>query len=76
MEHIDVVKRAGLKVRAVDSSPLALLRAVPPGGEGLEVVVSLGINWLLSLFVRGRHPGSCGRSREGTRASPGRGKRA
>ncbi len=56
MEHIDVVKRAGLKVRAVDSSPLALLRAVPPGGEGLEVVVSLGAQLVVVAVREGTTP--------------------
>jgi type IV pilus assembly protein PilM len=56
MEHIDVVRRAGLKVRAVDSSPLALLRAVPPGGEGLEVVVSLGAQLVVVAVREGTTP--------------------
>lgn len=43
-DEIAVVRRAGLRVKAVDASPLGLLRAVPPGeGEDpLEAVVSLG----------------------------------
>ena len=56
MDHIRVVKRAGLKVRAVDSSPLALLRAVPPGSEGLEVVVSLGAHLVVVAVRQGTTP--------------------
>ncbi len=56
MEHIEVVERAGLKVRAVDSSALALLRAVPPGGEGLEVVVSLGAQLVVVAVREGTTP--------------------
>lgn len=42
-QTMDVVTKAGLRARAVDASPLALLRAIPPGpGGGLEAVVSLG----------------------------------
>jgi type IV pilus assembly protein PilM len=51
-EHIRVVKKAGLRVRAVDSSPLALLRAVPaPSGGGMEAIVSVGAN-LVAVVVR------------------------
>jgi type IV pilus assembly protein PilM len=56
MEHMDVVKRAGLRVRAVDSSPLALLRAVPPGADGLEVVVSLGAQLIVVAVREGTTP--------------------
>ena len=56
MDHIRVVKRAGLKVRAVDSSPLALLRAVPPGGDDLEVVVSLGAQLVVVAVRQGATP--------------------
>jgi type IV pilus assembly protein PilM len=56
MDHIRVVKRSGLKVRAVDSSPLALLRAIPPGGEGLEVVVSLGAQLVVVAVRQGARP--------------------
>ena len=56
MDHIDVVRRAGLKVRAVDSSPLALLRAVPPAGDGLEVVVSLGAQLVVVAVRQGTTP--------------------
>lgn len=53
-DEITVAKRAGLAVRAVDASALALLRAVPPpsgGGEGLDAVVSLGAH-LVVVAVR------------------------
>ena len=56
MDHIRAVKRAGLKVKAVDSSPLALLRAVPPGSEGLEVVVSLGAQLVVVAVRDGSTP--------------------
>jgi type IV pilus assembly protein PilM len=56
MDHIRVVRRAGLKVRAVDSSPLALLRAVPPGSGGLEVVVSLGAQLVVVAVRQGTTP--------------------
>jgi type IV pilus assembly protein PilM len=51
LDHIAAAKRAGLKVRAVDSSPLALLRAVPPKGGRVEAVVSLGAQ-LVVVAVR------------------------
>lgn len=43
-DEIAVVRRAGLRVKAVDASPLGLLRAVPPaeGQDALDAVVSLG----------------------------------
>jgi type IV pilus assembly protein PilM len=51
-EHIGVVRKAGLRVRAVDSSPLALVRAVPaPSGGGLEAIVSVGAQ-LMVVVVR------------------------
>jgi type IV pilus assembly protein PilM len=56
MDHIRVVQRSGLKVRAVDSSPLALLRAIPPGGDGLEVVVSLGAQLVVVAVRQGATP--------------------
>ena len=52
LEHIGAVRRAGLRVRAVDSSPLALLRAVPaPTGGGLGAIVSVGAQ-LVAVVVR------------------------
>jgi type IV pilus assembly protein PilM len=56
MDYIRVVKRSGLKVKAVDSSPLALLRAIPPGGDGLEVVVSLGAQLVVVAVRQGATP--------------------
>jgi type IV pilus assembly protein PilM len=51
-EAINVARRAGLRVRAVDSSPLALLRAVPcQDGHDLECVVSIGAH-LVVVAVR------------------------
>ena len=56
-EAIAVVKRAGLRVRAVDPSPLALLRAVPPSpGGGLEAVVSLGAHLVVVGVRQGTTP--------------------
>jgi type IV pilus assembly protein PilM len=56
MDHIRVVQRSGLKVRAVDSTPLALLRAIPPKGDGLEVVVSLGAQLVVVAVRQGATP--------------------
>lgn len=57
VDHIKVVKRAGLRVRAVDSSPLALLRALPgPDGGGLEAVVSLGAQLVVVAVRQGLVP--------------------
>ncbi len=56
-EAIAVVKRAGLRVRAVDPSPLALLRAVPPSpGGGIEAVVSLGAHLVVVGVRQGMTP--------------------
>ena len=56
-EAIAVVKRAGLRVRAVDPSPLALLRAVPPSpGGGIEAVVSLGAHLVVVGVRQGTTP--------------------
>jgi type IV pilus assembly protein PilM len=56
-EAITVVKRAGLRVRAVDPSPLALLRAVPPSpGGGLEAVVCLGAQLVVVGVRQGTTP--------------------
>jgi len=56
-EAIAVVKRAGLRVRAVDPSPLALLRAVPPSpGGGLEAVISLGAHLVVVGVRQGTTP--------------------
>jgi type IV pilus assembly protein PilM len=56
MDHINVVKGAGLRVRAVDSSPLALLRAFPPDDGGLEVIVSLGAQLVVVAVRQGSTP--------------------
>lgn len=51
-EALGVVSKAGLRARAIDASPLAMLRAIPPGpGGGLEAVVSLGAQ-LVTVGVR------------------------
>jgi type IV pilus assembly protein PilM len=52
-EQIAVVSKAGLRVRAVDASPLALLRAVPPadGDDVLDAVISIG-SQLVVVAVR------------------------
>ncbi len=55
-DHINVVKRAGLKVRAVDSSPLALLRAYPPADDSLEVIVSVGAQLVVVAVRQGATP--------------------
>jgi len=56
-EAIAVVRRAGLRVRAVDASPLALLRAVPPSpGGGLEAVVCLGAHLVVVGVRQGTTP--------------------
>ena len=54
--HMATLKAAGLKAGAIDASPLALLRVVPPGGgggegSGLETVVSIGAE-LTTVAVR------------------------
>jgi hypothetical protein len=57
VDHIEVVRRAGLRVRAVDSSPLALLRALPaPPGGGLEAVVSVGADLIVVAVREGLVP--------------------
>ena len=56
MDHIEVVRRAGLKVRAVDSSPLALLRAYPHNDGGLEAIVSLGAQLVVVAVREGTTP--------------------
>jgi type IV pilus assembly protein PilM len=56
MDHIEVVRRAGLKVRAVDSSPLALLRAYPTDDEDLEAIVSLGAQLVVVAVRQGNTP--------------------
>ncbi|MGH9104400.1 MAG: type IV pilus assembly protein PilM [Acidimicrobiales bacterium] len=57
LDHINVVRRAGLRVRAVDSSPLALLRAFPvPEGGGLEAVVCLGAQLVIVAVREGGVP--------------------
>jgi type IV pilus assembly protein PilM len=56
-DAIAVVKKAGLHVRAVDASPLALLRAVPPAPSGgLEAVVSLGAQLVVVGVRQGTTP--------------------
>jgi type IV pilus assembly protein PilM len=54
-EQFDTVRAAGLQVEAVDSSALALLRAVSPhrgGGDGgLQAVISVGAQ-LITVAVR------------------------
>ncbi len=55
-DHINVVNRAGLKVRAVDSSPLALLRAFPSDSTGLEVIVSIGAQLVVVAVRQGVTP--------------------
>ena len=56
-DSINVAKRAGLRVRAVDSSPLALLRAVPLSEENqdLEAVVSIGSHLVVVAVREGEH---------------------
>lgn len=54
--HMATLRGAGLKAGAIDASPLALLRVVPPGGgggqeSGLETVVSIGAE-LTTVAVR------------------------
>jgi type IV pilus assembly protein PilM len=57
LDHIGVLRRAGLRARAVDSSPLALLRALPkPAGDGLEAVVCLGANLVVVAVRQGLVP--------------------
>lgn len=51
--YLEVMRAAGLSAVAMDSTALALLRAVPPVGEGdgLEVIVSIGAE-LTTVAVR------------------------
>jgi type IV pilus assembly protein PilM len=57
LDHINVVRKAGLRVRAVDSSPLALLRGLSlAGGKDLEAVVSLGANLVVVAVREGMVP--------------------
>lgn len=57
-DEIAVVRRAGLRVRAVDASALGLLRAVPApeGEEALDAVVSLGAQLVVVAIRQGRVP--------------------
>ncbi len=57
-DSINVVRRAGLRVRAVDSSPLALLRVVPLSEENqdLEAVVSIGSHLVVVAVREGSTP--------------------
>lgn len=57
-DSINVARRAGLRVRAVDSSPLALLRAVPLQEENrdLEAVVSIGSHLVVVAVREGNTP--------------------
>ena len=56
-DSINVARRAGLRVRAVDSSPLALLRAVPPAErDALEAVVSIGTHLVVVAVREGNIP--------------------
>jgi len=59
-DAIGVAKRAGLRVRAVDASPLALLRAVPPADQvntqSLDAVVSVGAHLLVVALRQGSTP--------------------
>lgn len=56
-DAIDVVGKAGLKVRAVDCSPLALLRAIPPSPRGgLEAVICLGAQLVVVAVRQGTTP--------------------
>jgi type IV pilus assembly protein PilM len=57
-DEIAVVGRAGLRVRAVDASPLALLRAVPAPEEddALDAVVSLGAQLVVVAIREGGVP--------------------
>lgn len=57
-DEIAVAKRAGLRVRAVDASPLALLRAVPPAetSDALDAVVSLGAHLVVAAIRQGSTP--------------------
>jgi type IV pilus assembly protein PilM len=56
-DAIDVVSKAGLKVRAVDCSPLALLRAIPPSPSGgLEAVICLGAQLVVVAVRQGTTP--------------------
>jgi type IV pilus assembly protein PilM len=56
-DSINVARRAGLRVRAVDSSPLAMLRAVPsPEGQDMEAVVSIGSQLVVVAIREGATP--------------------
>jgi type IV pilus assembly protein PilM len=57
LDHMAVVRRAGLKVKAVESSPLALLRAVPALDDGgLQAVVNVGANLVVVAVREGSTP--------------------
>ncbi len=56
-DEIEVVRKAGLRPRAVDASALALLRAVPLPGEGeMDAVVSLGAQLAVVAVRQGGVP--------------------
>lgn len=57
-DEIAVARRAGLRVRAVDASPLALLRAVPTaeGDDALDAVVSVGAQLVVVAIREGKVP--------------------
>jgi type IV pilus assembly protein PilM len=57
-DEIAVTRRAGLRVRAVDASPLALLRAVPAeeGDDALDAVVSVGAQLVVVAIREGKVP--------------------
>ncbi|HUB68849.1 MAG TPA: type IV pilus assembly protein PilM [Acidimicrobiales bacterium] len=57
-DEVAVATKAGLRVAAVDASPLALLRAVPSGGasDGLDAVVSVGAQLLVVAVRQGGVP--------------------
>jgi len=57
LQTMRTVKRAGLKVKAIDSSPLALLRGVPPREDGgIEAVVSVGAHLVVVAVREGSVP--------------------
>lgn len=57
-DQIAAARRAGLRVRAVDASSLALLRAVspPPSETALDAVVSLGAHLVVVALRQGGVP--------------------
>ena len=57
-DEINVVRKAGLRPRAVDASALALLRAVPArtDGEAMDAVVSLGAQLAVVAVRQGGLP--------------------